>query len=277
MNKKTIKENFSAILAFSILMGTHSPAFAALSARDIMVKNEEARKVEDFTGKAKLNIGSEADHSEKTKDFSIFRKNQKDGIHNSTLTRFHAPAEVRDEGILIVENASGKNDVLLYLPAYKKIRRVESQQQSGSFMGSVFSYSDIATPHVEDYQYKELRTEKCPTKEAAAIMCHVIECTPSNNDVRERTGYSKSIMWVRDDNFMGIAGEYYNLTGEKYKVLEANEVKIIDEKNKKWMAHQLRMNNLKTKEYTVLVFKEVQANKGVSDAVFTQQNLQKVK
>ncbi len=253
------------------------PSVAALSAKEVMVKNEEARKVSDFEGKAKLSTGQEPGGSEKSKGFTIFRKIQSDGVHNSTLTRFHAPAEVRGEGILIVENTNGKNDVLIYLPAYKKIRRVESQQQSGSFMGSVFSYSDIATPHVEDYQYKELRTEKCPTAEAAGILCHVIECIPSNEAVRERTGYSKSIMWMRDDNHMGVAGEYYDLEGAKFKVLEANQIKIIDEKNKKWMAQSLKMTNLKTKEYTLLVFKDVKANKGIADALFTQQNLQKVK
>lgn len=252
------------------------PALSANSAKDVMIKNEEARKVSDFEGSAKISTGTTAE-GEKVKDFTLFRKIQSDGIHNSTLTRFHSPAEVRNEGILIVENTNGKNDVLIYLPAYKKIRRVESQQQSGSFMGSVFSYSDIATPHVDDYQYKELRTEKCPSKEAATITCHVIECVPTNNDIKERTGYSKSIMWMRDDNSMSVAGEYYDLEGNKFKELQAGQIKIIDETNKKWMALSLRMVNLKTKEYTQLTFSNVKANKGVPDSTFTQQNLQKVK
>ena len=252
-----------------------SSAFA-LSAKDIMIKNEDARKLNEYESHAVLVSGTEGAAGNKTKEFSFWRKVQKDGIHNSTLTRFHSPAEVRDEGILILENASGKNDVLLYLPSFKKIRRVESQQQSGSFMGSVFSYSDIATPHVEDYEYKTLREEKCPTPEASALTCSVIESTPTNDDIKERTGYSKSVIWVRPDNFMAVQAQYFNLNQAYFKLLVAGEIKMIDTKNKKWLAHKLDIQNLTTKEFTHLQFSQVKANGGISDAVFTQQNLQKV-
>ena len=253
------------------------PAFAeTMTAKQIMVRNEEARKVSDFETKATLTTGSASEAVKKVKQFTLWRKVQKEGVLNSTLTRFHEPAEVRDEGILIVENTSSKNDVLLYLPAYKKIRRVESQQQSGSFMGSVFSYSDIATPHVDDYEYKSLREENCPTAEAAGQTCTVIECLPANEEVKNRTGYSKSIIWVRNDNQMGVKAIYSDLQGNVFKTLEATQIKMVDVKNKKWLAHSLQMQNNKN-EITTLHFDQVKVNQGMSDSIFTQQNLQKVK
>jgi outer membrane lipoprotein-sorting protein len=253
-----------------------SAAAATYAPKDMMIRNEDARRVNDFENKAKLTTGTEGAGGEKIKEFTIWRKVQADKVHNSTLTRFHTPAEVRNEGILIVENASSRNDVLMYLPNFKKVRRVESQQQSGSFMGSVFSYSDIATPHVEDYTYKLLKEEPCPGAEAKGVTCSVIECLPSNDDIKERTGYSKSILWVRQDNFMSVHAEYYNLEGELYKKLDASEVKIVDAKNKKWLAHNVYITNTKTKEYTRLQFSNVKVNNGISDSIFTQQNLQKV-
>jgi len=275
MNKVSTK----TVLGILCLIPAYSLAQAAapkLTAKDIMTRNEEARRVSEFETRAKLTTGTVGSSSEKMKEFTLWRKVQKDGVHNSTLTRFHAPAEVRNEGILITENASGKNDVLLYLPNFKKIRRVESQQQSGSFMGSVFSYSDIATPHVEDYTYRMLKQERCPSKQAAAVNCAVIECTPANDDVKERTGYSKSIVWIRLDNFMGVQGEYSNLDGKFFKRLEASDIKIVDAKNHKWLAHTVYLENLGTKEFTRLQFSKVKVDGGISDAVFTQQNLQKV-
>jgi outer membrane lipoprotein-sorting protein len=257
-----------------LLLTLFSISAHALSAKDIMTKNEEARKVNEFETRAKLTTGSSGG-TPKIKDFTLWRKVQADGIHNSTLTRFHAPAEVRDEGILITENGSGKNDVLLYLPNFKKIRRVESQQQSGSFMGSVFSYSDIATPHVDDYQYKTLGSEKCSGD--AKLMCTKIECIPSNEEVKDRTGYSKSIVWVRPDNFMVERAEYYQIDGKLWKSLKATEIKMVDSKNKKWLAHSLSIVNQINKDFTDLQFSNVKVNSGISDAIFTQQNLQKVK
>ena len=281
MNKFKDGYKLSFLTTLIFVMATTTASAAGLSAKEIMTRNEDVRKVNDFETHAVLTTGTmtaqgKPGPASKTKEFTLWRKIQADTIHNSTLTRFHEPAEVRNEGILIVENNSGKNDVLLYLPNFKKIRRVESQQQSGSFMGSVFSYSDIATAHVEDYQYKTLREEKCPTAEAAAQTCSVIECIPSNDEVRERTHYSKSIIWVRNDIFMGVKAEYYDLDGKLYKTLEANQIKIVDAKNKKWLAHSLQIQNSK-QEYTTLLFTNVVANKGISDSIFTQQNLQKVK
>lgn len=261
-----------------VLVFAATPALAQtkLTAKEIMSKNEIARRVNEFETRAKLTTGTLGTAGDKIKDFTLWRKVQKNGIHNSTLTRFHAPAEVRNEGILITENESGKNDVLLYLPNFKKIRRVESQQQSGSFMGSVFSYSDIATPHVEDYTYKMIAQAKCPQAEAATVMCAQIECTPIKEEIREKTGYSKSVMWVRLDNFMSVKGEYYNLSGEFFKRLEAKEIKEVDAANHKWLAHSLYLENLKSKEFTRLEFSKVKVNSGISDSIFTQQNLQKV-
>lgn len=269
------------LVALMLSLPTQAASQAALlSAKEIMLKNDEARRVNEFETKAKLESGNAqgggaANTDVKVKDFTFWRKVQSDGVHNNTLTRFHTPSEVRNEGILIVENASGKNDVLLYLPSFKKIRRVESQQQSGSFMGSVFSYSDIAAPHVSDYDYKTLREEKCPSTEAAQVQCTVIECTPANDDVKERTGYAKSIVWVRQDNFMGTAAEYYDLDGALYKKMAASQIKLVDAKNKKWLAHSLFIQNVKTHDYTKLDFSNVKVNTGILDSIFTQQNLQK--
>ena len=241
-----------------------------------MQKNEQARQINELTTKAKISSGVENAKEVKVKDFTFWRKIQKDGIHNSTLTRFHAPAEVRNEGILIVENASGRNDVLLYLPNFKKVRRVESQQQSGSFMGSVFSYSDIATPHVDDYSYKVVKEEKCPTTEPTQNMCSIIESTPANEDVSERTSYSKSVIWIRQDNFMMVKSDYYDLKGELFKKLDASQTVMVDQANKKWISKRIHVLNPKTHEFTTLEFSEIKVNDGLSESLFTQQNLQKV-
>ena len=142
-------------------------------------------------------------------------------------------------------------------------------------MGSVFSYSDIATPHVDDYQYKLVATEKCPNDSSQS--CTKIECTPSNDDVRERTGYSRSLVWVRSDNFMIEKAEYFQLEGKLLKKLDASEIKIVDSKNRKWLAHRLKIVNQLNQDSTELVFSNVKVNSGIPDSVFTPQNLQKVK
>jgi outer membrane lipoprotein-sorting protein len=258
-----------------------APAVAAASIgpKDVMVKNEDVRKLQDSVAKATLSTKSGG--TERVKEFTWWRKLIDDGVHFNTLTRFHAPAEVRGEGILFLEHAADANEVLMYLPTYKKIRRVESQQQSSSFMGSEFSYADIATPHVDDYNYKMVREEACPeaegSKENAGVKCYVIEATPINDSVKERTGYSKEVSWIRQDNFMHVKVEFYGADGNLVKRMSASENKEVDPAKHKWMAMKVRMENVAKGNVTLLQFADVKVNAGVPESTFTQQSLSKEK
>jgi len=261
------------------LVVSSTSALAAPSGKEIMTKNEDARRVQDMKSDAVLVTGG-GSSEEKTKKFTWWRKLLSDGVHFNTLTRFHTPAEIRGEGILFLEKQGGENEVMMYLPAYKKIRRVESQAQSGSFMGSEFSYTDIATPHVDDYEYKVLKDEACPSQfdpTIAKVKCHVVESKPATDAVRERGGYARSVGWVRQDNFMVARVEYFDDGGKLMKTLQVSETQLVDTAKKKWMGHHLRMESAKSGKYTVLKFSAVKANQGLEDSVFTQQNLSRVK
>lgn len=244
-------------------------AHAAISADDIMNKNEAARRVSSMEANAELVTKGEG--GEKKKDFEWWRELTPDKVHYNTLTRFKTPAEVRGEGILFKEKGGGDTDVKMYLPSFKKIRRVESQQQSGSFMGSEFSYSDIATPKAADYKYKLLRTEPCPNDKA--VQCYVIESTPANDTVKDSTGTSRSVKWVRADNFMDTKGEYYDQNGALWKRMEATNIKKVDPANNKWLAYDIKMDNLKNGKSTELSLKDVKVNHDIKDSTFSEQNL----
>lgn len=250
---------------------------AAMSAKEVMTKNEENRKLQNVTSTATISTGpTDQSSSAKVKEFTWWRKLMNDGTHYNTLTRFHSPAEVRGEGILFLERAGDQNEVLLYLPNFKKIRRVETGQQSSSFMGSEFSYADIATPHVDDYSYK-MNKEQAGCPGLSGVRCVEIESRPATESVRERTGYLKSVAWVRQDNFMVVSAEYFDLDDQLFKKMESSDIKEVDPQGHKWMAHTIKMENLKTKRTTVLKFDQVKVNTAIPDTVFTQQNLSREK
>jgi len=259
-----------AILALSFGL-LPALALAALSGREIMAKNEELLKLDDVTARATLTT-QKAGQAAKSKVFTMWRKVKADNVHYHTLTQFHEPAEVKNEAILFAENDRGENDIFLYLPAYKKVRRVERSQQSGSFMGSEFSYSDITTPHAADYTQKLLREEAC----AGGGTCYVIEAVPVNDSIRERTGYSQVTSWVRKDNFMNVRNDYLDLAGKPVKKITLSGAKVVSKKGK-WMSHKIEVQSLKDGGKTSLSFENVKADRGIDDAKFTQQNLLKMK
>jgi hypothetical protein len=242
----------------------------ALDGREIMVKHEEARRLKQFTAKATL-VSEKAGAAAKEKAFTIWSKLKADGVHYNTLTRFSSPAEVKGEAILFLENDQGENDILLYLPAYQKTRRVERTQQSSSFMGSDFSYSDITTPHATDYR-QELKGEK-PCPGTGGGTCWKVEATPATDSIRDRTGYSKVVSWVRKDNFMVVRNENFDAEGKLVKRSTLSRIeKMADGK---WLTQHAEVVSEKTGGKTVLDFTEVKTDSKIDDSMLTPQALAK--
>jgi len=250
-----------------------APAFA-LDGHEVMVKHEEAQKVAAFTAKATLTTVK--DGSKKEKSFTIWRKLKPDTVHFDSVTRFHTPAEVKGEAILFLENAKGENDIMIYLPAYQKVRRIERSQQSASFMGSDFSYSDITTPHVDDYTHVLKGEEPCPPAalgpdEKAA--CYRVEAKPATDAVRERTGYSRIVSWVRKDNFMIVRGENYDAANALVKTSLLSQIEKVS--GGKWFTKRIEVTTKKDGGVTTLQFSDVKTDVKLGDALFTQQALAK--
>jgi hypothetical protein len=261
------------IYAILFLLTISFAARAATNPQEIMEKNEQARRLSEVIAKAKLSTGG-GGSQDRVKEFTWWRKLTSDGVRYSTLTRFHFPPEVKGQGILFLERPD-QTDVQLYLPTFKKIRRVESQQQSGSFMGSEFSYSDISTPHVSDYSYKMVKEDEACSDGTKALSCFVIEATPANDAVKDRTGSVRSVHWIRKDNFVGARTEHYNLENQLWKKITFSDVKEVLPKDHKWMAFNVKVDNARTQKFTTLGFSDVKVDQKVPDSTFTSQNLQR--
>jgi outer membrane lipoprotein-sorting protein len=239
------------------------------TAVEIMQRSEDNRHLKDVTAAATLTT-SEEGKPDRVKTFTWWRKLTDAGRFN-TLTRFATPPEVRGEGILFLERDRDTNDVFLFLPNMNKVRRVESQSQRSSFMGSAFSYSDIAAQHVDDFEHTLVKTEPCPAETVST--CFVIESKPADEKVEERTGYRRIVQWIHPDHYLAVQGEFYGPAGELLKRITVQRIKKVDPAGGKWMAHHVRVEEVKEKRSTTLEFSQVKVNGGISDAVFTQQNL----
>lgn len=262
------------IPCLSILFVTVSVALpttaSALDGREIMAKHEDARQVAVFTAKARLET-RKANAAPKEKTFTIWRKLKADGIHFESLTRFHTPAEVKNEAILFLENPKGENDILLYLPAYQKVRRLERSQQSASFMGSDLSYSDITTPHVDDYRHKLEGEEACPGE--STVSCYRIEGIPASDSIRERTGYARTLTWVRKDIFMPTQIQHFDAKGALVKTSALSEIEKLA--TGKWFTKKIQLTTTKTGGQSTLQFSDVRTDPKLDAAFFTQQALAK--
>lgn len=239
----------------------------------IMKKNELSRKIIQLKAEGKIIIdGGSRKRQEKT--FSWWRSLQKDGVHYNTLTKFHTPATVKDQAILFLEADGDKNEILMWLPTFKKTRMIESSQQKGSFMASDFSFSDITALQNEDYLYKEMGIEACPNlPQDKKLSCYKITATLKNIKSVDRLGYSKLLLWIRNDNFMSDRVHYFDQSGKLFK--ELNTTKIVNISKSTFFFQYLHMKNLTNGNFTILEFGQIDGSKKIPENLFFKQRLGK--
>ena len=77
------------------------------------------------------------------------------------LARFSAPAGVAGVAVLTVEGEAGQGDeVSLYLPKLKRVRKVAKADRGKAFMDTDFAYADIAASGTRDEALERAKDEK---------------------------------------------------------------------------------------------------------------------
>ena len=180
-----------------------------------------------------------------------------------SLCIFDSPADVKQTILLTHTHKAAPDDQWLYLPALKRVRRIATQNKSGSFMGSEFSYEDIATHVMEKYTYKWLRDETCDGQD-----CYVIERRPIDS---RNSGYIRQIAWIDKEQYRTCKVDYYDRKDSLLKTLTLKDYrKSLDTC---WRPHDMNMVNHQTGKSSQLIWSEYAFRTGLTDNDFNQANL----
>ena len=66
-----------------------------------------------------------------------------------SLIIFNTPKDVKGTATLTYTHKIGPDDQWLFLPAVNRVKRISSSNKSGPFMGSEFSFEDLASAELE--------------------------------------------------------------------------------------------------------------------------------
>lgn len=175
--------------------------------------------------------------------------------YDRRMAKFNAPAS--QKGIAFL---SLPDDVMyLYLPAFKKTRRIASHVKNTKFAGTDFTYEDMEAKRYVEKWIPEL------VKKDDKI--YVLSLTPKK-DIK--TDYSKLIMHVRTDNFYPVKIEHYDKGNNLVKIMTRN---MIEKENGYWLSKDYRMEDLKTQHQTKMLVDKVIFDAGLSDDTFTERYL----
>ncbi len=246
------------VLVMVIMFLAFTSLAYALTVDEIIDKVDAARP--DFkTEKAisKMILISKDGKVEEERSMVMYSKKEDDDTTTS-LMRFLSPKSVKGVTLLNIKNGE---KIYLYMPAYRKPRRIAGSSKSESFMGSDLSYEDMSM------DYKDKKYEKKLLKETDTE--YIIEVIPNDEDI----SYDKIIIYVDKTHFYAKKVELYK-KGTLSKTIEIKKVKI---ENGKVTPMDMLITNIETGHKTEMIMESTEYDIKLPSNFFSIRTLKKPK
>ena len=184
----------------------------------------------------------------------------------STLQKFASPPMFANTSTLIEDTGAEYNDIWVYLPATRRIRRISGAEKSNWYMGTEFTYEDFEGYQLNWYDYELLREGACGKNSS----CYVVKAQPSNAKERAASGYQSKIYWIDKDSLFPIRVDYIGMTGIEVKRLSTLQLQKI---SGYWRAGVIEMSNLENGRKTRLITLERKIDQALQDYYVSQRFL----
>jgi outer membrane lipoprotein-sorting protein len=179
------------------------------------------------------------------------------------IMEFKSPADVRGTAFMnwSYTEAGKSDDQWIYLPALKRVRRISSDGKGDAFMGSDFSYDDLAERHPSRDIHTIIGSESINGE-----ACWIIE-----SKAKDATdGYSKTISWISKERLTGFKRDFYDRKGALLKTLSVQETRIVDGY---LMITRTEMHNVQKNTRTRMEFADLKLDTGIKDELFSERTL----
>lgn len=185
------------------------------------------------------------------------------GDGDKSLTIFDQPKDVEGTALLTYAHKTADDDIWLFLPALKRVKRIAGSNKSGPFMGSEFAFEDISSREVEKYQYKFLRDDKFDNRDF-----HVVEAIPRDKN----SGYSRMEVWFDKAEYRAEKVDFFNKRGDLLKTQTSTGYKKYLDRF--WYPERIDMLNHQSGRSTTLLNKNYQFRNGYTPRDFDQSSLE---
>jgi len=192
--------------------------------------------------------------------FVILRRDVTDGGQQKFYVYFKKPSDVRKMVFMVHKNINKDDDRWLYLPALDLVKRIAASDKRTSFVGSHFLYEDVSGRSVTEDTHELVET----TDEF-----YVIKNIPKNPAGVEFSSYT---VWVDKQSYIMLKAEYLGKDGQKYREVEALEIKNIQEFP---TVVKFRIRDLASGGETVAILNNIKYNINLEDKIFTERYLRR--
>lgn len=264
---------FCALIWFSVFQSVPVAAAEALTAQAIM-ERVDARDEGTSSIASSTMVLIDRKGRQRSRQLKQYAKEYDDT--RKYMAHFLSPADLKDTVYINYDwrQSGTEDDSWLYLPALNKVRRISSEDRSGAFLGSDFSYADISGFELGWYDYTLLKESEFVDGED----CWVIEYQAKEqfkNKVLSTTGDLKTQTWVRKDIFFQVKSKIWKERGGKIKYYLANNIEKIDGI---WTAKKMQMITTKNEQRehsSIFLIQDIAYGGEVRDDIFIPDNMQR--
>jgi outer membrane lipoprotein-sorting protein len=231
-----------------------------MTADEIIYIMTETMNPKQSKGKMKMTIITTSGQ-ERTFVYETFSKNKGE----KSLMKYLKPRRVKDQAILMLNNA---NDIWIYFPRTKRVRKLASHAKKQKVEGSDFSYEDMGTSNefIDEYDAVLKKDEKKQGK-----VCYKMELTRKSES---SASYSRIVMWVDKETFVPLVIDYFHTDDPKLweKQLVLSNIQLIDSI---YTPMNFVMYNKLDNTQTSMEITEVTYQVNLPDDLFTEMGMQK--
>jgi len=251
---------FQAAFLFPVLAAPNPQA--APDAAKIMQDVYQQNTSRDMTLKATLDVYDKQGQMLRKK-FVLLRIGSLGD--SKTLVRFTDPKEIRGVELLSLNQRGANDRQWMYIPATDRVRSVAPRERSERFVGSDFTYEDIAEDPLDDFTYRLLSDNEL----IDGHKTFKIEATPVSADSSQ---YKYIYYWILQDVPCIVHAEMYDQDGHEVRTMHGTQLK--KESGISGFRH-IEVDSVAEGTHTVLTIDEAHFNTGLSPDLFTSDALGK--
>lgn len=190
-----------------------------------------------------------------------------DGGRDKGLLLFDKPLDVRGTVFLTHSYPLDSDHQWIYLPSQNRVKRISSKRQTGRFMGSEFTFEDMAAFSLEKNDYMYLGETQCGEP---LQPCHIIESRSKD----KYSGYEKAISYIDQKELRVWKSELYSKrTGKHSKTMTTYDFAL--HLDRYWRPARLLMTNERNGATTELKWNNEQFDVGLEEGEFRKSALER--
>ncbi len=188
-----------------------------------------------------------------------------DGLRR-LLLRFTKPLDLRGAALLLVEIRSRANDMFLYSPELRKVKRVTTAGVGGTLFGTDFSPEDFELWQQPDRPGNQ---QRLPDARIGEREVYVLATRP---EADSGSSYERIVSYIDRETCVVLRSESYEPGDRLRKVLTASPATIIEEGGI-YVASQLTMQDLRDETLTTVIVEALAVDREIDDKEFAVSRL----